>query len=131
MRPREVEVSYQMHPCKIHFLGYTNVDMKTFEAKLRNLSKHFTRKNYDLLHWNCNNFSNYLCEILVSTPIPKYILRLPEDIGSTIGGKLILNVVRKLGTGPPVDYNHPAHPKQLLSKSLIVEPVSPLVSGVK
>ncbi|KAI4292275.1 desumoylating isopeptidase 1 [Pancytospora philotis] len=59
-------------------LGHTNC-LKDALDEFFEASRHvWTPAAYDLFENNCNNFSNYLADFLVSKSIPAHILELPE-----------------------------------------------------
>ena len=45
---------------------------------------------YNLLRWNCNNFSNEVAQFLVGREIPGHVLSLPDDVMSTPLGQQLM-----------------------------------------
>jgi hypothetical protein len=45
---------------------------------------------YNLLRWNCNNFSNEVTQFLVGKEIPSHILSLPDDVMNTPLGQQLM-----------------------------------------
>ena len=50
---------------------------------LQEISGRFSMDSYDLLHNNCNNFSNECAVFLTGSPIPDYITSLPSQVLNT------------------------------------------------
>jgi hypothetical protein len=48
-----------------------------FEDFLVEVSPRFTGDTYNLLRWNCNNFSDELTNFLIGNSIPRHILAGP------------------------------------------------------
>ncbi len=68
-------------------MGTTEVDETMFEEFLAEVSSRFTPETYNLLRWNCNNFSDEATQFLVGKSIPQEILDLPEVFMRTEIGK--------------------------------------------
>lgn len=58
------------------------------------LSHRFSMESYDLLHNNCNNFTNECSIFLTGTPIPEYITSLPSQVLNTPLGPMIEQMMR-------------------------------------
>lgn len=56
----------------------------------------FRGYKYDLLHHNCNTFSNDLCQFLCGSCIPKYILDLPQDFLATPLGQSLAPLISQV-----------------------------------
>lgn len=64
--------------------------------------------NYNLLHHNCNTFSEDLCQFLCGIGIPKYILDLPQEFLSTPLGQSLAPLIASLDSGgdPTANFQH-------------------------
>ena len=58
--------------------------------------KYFSGNSYQLLHHNCNNFSEEIAQFLCGVGIPKYILDLPNEVLNTQLGPAIPALVAQL-----------------------------------
>ena len=72
-------------------LGETHIPEDVFIEFLQEISSRFSMESYDLLHNNCNNFSNECSIFLTGTPIPEYITSLPSEVLNTPLGEVNLN----------------------------------------
>lgn len=115
MLPQDVEDAFGMSPSKIHTLGYTTMDQQELETYLNEISDSFSKECYDLTRWNCNNFTDHVSKMLISKGIPRYVLELPEEITSTLAGKLIVSCLNKFRGEPPMSLENPKHPCHNLS----------------
>ncbi|XP_020578998.1 desumoylating isopeptidase 1 [Phalaenopsis equestris] len=79
-------------------LGLTHVPKEIFDDYLLEISSRYTPETYRLLTHNCNNLSNEIAQFLVGTPIPDYILQLPNEIMNSPMGSLILPMIQQLET---------------------------------
>lgn len=59
----------------------------------------FRGAKYDLLHHNCNTFSNDLCQFLCGCCIPKYILDLPQEFLATPLGQSLAPLISQISGG--------------------------------
>lgn len=76
-------------PERIIDLGVTQVDEAAFKEFLNSNSHRFTASTYNLLTWNCNNFSDEVSKFLLGHGIPDYITSLPQEVlNSPIGHML-------------------------------------------
>ncbi|KAJ8650753.1 hypothetical protein MRB53_003776 [Persea americana] len=85
-------------PVKIVDLGVTHVPQQLFEEYLQEISPRYTAETYNLLHHNCNNFTNEVAQFLVGATIPDYILQLPNEVMSSPMGPMILPMIKQLET---------------------------------
>ena len=76
-------------PYKTIELGLTQIPKEMFEDYLQEISPRYTAQTYNLLHHNCNNFSEEVSQFLLGVSIPNYILKLPEEIMNSPMGALI------------------------------------------
>lgn len=83
------------HPIEVLDMGRTNmteeqlIGFLTFLQNNLDTSKCFRKKNYNILKYNCNTFTNYLCRHMINREIPYYILDLPNRILNTSIGRFI------------------------------------------
>lgn len=69
---------------KILNIGYTNKSYDDLEDLMHLLSETtFNSQNYHLFHFNCNNFSNFLCNHLCRISIPNYIINFTDEALAT------------------------------------------------
>lgn len=118
MKPCDVEQTYGITPHRIHHLGTTGASQRDFERYLLSIQTNFTRECYDLVKWNCNNFTDHASRFLVERGIPAYILDLPDEITNTFMGKIIINSIKMFSDAPAIDSESATHPKQTLSAPL-------------
>ncbi|KAK7601806.1 hypothetical protein V9T40_009247 [Parthenolecanium corni] len=72
-------------PKRIENLGTSYITEDLFYEYLEGLKQSsFAIGTYNLLTHNCNNFTNELSQFLVGKEIPSHILRLPEEIISSL-----------------------------------------------
>eukprot|EP00917_Polyrhabdina_sp_WS-2016_P005023 GHVP01011513.1.p1 GENE.GHVP01011513.1~~GHVP01011513.1.p1 ORF type:complete len:380 (+),score=68.58 GHVP01011513.1:141-1280(+) len=90
---------YNLQPFKSITLGATNKTKHELEAFLHANYSRFTTAQYDLLHWNCNHFSEEVSKFLLGTGIPANILHQHEEIAGTPRGKLVLDLIKNFQTG--------------------------------
>lgn len=102
MLPEDVENQYRMKPKQIIPLGITTIPQSDFEQFLLEIQDEFCRETYDLLKWNCNNFSDVCTKFLLGMGLPDGILSLPDTINKTLIGHLIVKAVKAFRGGPPV-----------------------------
>jgi desumoylating isopeptidase 1 len=63
-----------MHLCRptqIIDLGETHVEEAVFRDFMREIGPRFTQATYNLLTWNCNNFTNEASKFLLGRGIPE------------------------------------------------------------
>ncbi|XP_053687433.1 uncharacterized protein LOC128736941 [Sabethes cyaneus] len=85
-------------PLKKEIIGQTFIPLPVFTDYVRGLAEStFRGSKYNLIRHNCNTFSEDLCQFLCGVGIPKYILDLPQEILSQLGGGL-LSLVERLGS---------------------------------
>ncbi|CRG97747.1 conserved protein, unknown function, partial [Plasmodium gallinaceum] len=96
--PKEFEAFYDINPVNIIDMGTTEIHQTYFHEYLNGIQKDFTVDKYNLVNWNCNNFTNEVCNFLVGKNIPEYILNTPYEVMSTSKGKLILDMMQSYQT---------------------------------
>lgn len=94
LEPCEFDKSYNMEPVKIIDMGITEVDQSLFHDYLNSIQDQFSVDKYNLVSWNCNHFTNTICNFLLGKNIPDYILNLPNEVMETSQGRLILNMMQ-------------------------------------
>jgi ankyrin repeat protein len=62
---------YQCRPTQFIDLGETHVEEAVFRDFMREIGPRFTQATYNLLTWNCNNFTNEASKFLLGRGIPK------------------------------------------------------------
>lgn len=115
LKPAEVQDMYKITPIRVHQLGTTKVTQREFESYLVSIKANFNRECYDLISWNCNNFTDHVSLFLLERGIPAYILDLPEEITNTFMGKIVINFIKMFSDAPAVDSQSANHPKQTLA----------------
>ncbi|KAG0504876.1 hypothetical protein M758_N012300 [Ceratodon purpureus] len=85
-------------PVQVAELGTTQVPQEIFEEYLQDIQPRYTQETYNLMKHNCNNFSDEICQFLVGSSIPEYILRLPEEIMNSPMGPLLRPLIENLET---------------------------------
>ncbi|KAF7280485.1 hypothetical protein GWI33_005826 [Rhynchophorus ferrugineus] len=84
-------------PKEIKLLGETQIPYSVFIQYLSGLSEtNYSGSNYQLLHNNCNNFSQEIAQFLCSANIPKYILDLPNEVLNSSLGPAVPALVAQL-----------------------------------
>lgn len=71
-------------------MGETHIPEELLQEFLAEISPRFTMHTYNLLRWNCNNFSNEVTQFLVGKEIPSHILSLPDDVMNTPLGQQLM-----------------------------------------
>lgn len=83
-------------PIRVVELGVTHVPKAVFDDYLLEIRPRYTAETYKLMTHNCNNFSNEVAQFLVGTPIPDYILQLPNEVMNSPMASLILPMIQQL-----------------------------------
>ena len=76
-------------PVRVVDLGITHVPKDLFEEYLQEITPRYTSETYNVLHHNCNSFSNEVAQFLVGTTIPDYILQLPNEVMNSPMGAMM------------------------------------------
>ncbi|SBS90774.1 conserved protein, unknown function [Plasmodium malariae] len=98
LAPNEFESYYDIKPVNVISMGTTELQQSHFHEYLNGIQQNFTVDKYNLISWNCNNFTNEVCNFLVGKNIPEYILNTPYEVMSTSKGKLILDMMQSYQT---------------------------------
>lgn len=80
--------SHHGSPVQIVQMGETEIDFDTWNVILDDLRDMYRPEAYNLMNFNCNNFSNDVANILVGKDIPEHITSLPTDFQTALGGML-------------------------------------------
>jgi desumoylating isopeptidase 1 len=112
--PLQFQASTGLRPIQVQSLGYTTTDRTTFEAWCVQQQQYphgrFTVTSYDLLHRNCNHFSDeaVLHGLHLSRGVPHWILDVPRRFLASPMGQLIRPILEQMqvtGTSPVVSSN--------------------------
>ena len=76
-------------------MGVTEIDYGTFKEFIREISSRFTAQNYHLLNFNCNTFTNEVCQFLLGKSIPSKIINLPNEFLSTPFGQMLQPMINQ------------------------------------
>ncbi|CAM9323913.1 unnamed protein product, partial [Phaeothamnion confervicola] len=79
-------------------LGSTEVPEEVFLDWFRGAEPRFTVASYDLLRWNCNNFTNEAALFLLGEGIPDYIVNLPSEVLNSPGGAFLRPMLESMTT---------------------------------
>lgn len=94
LEPNEFETMYNIKPVNIIDMGATDVNQSLFHDYLNSIQSQFSVDKYNIVTWNCNHFTNEICNFLVGKNIPEHILNLPVEVMSTSQGKMILDMMQ-------------------------------------
>lgn len=101
--------SHHGAPIETFDLGTTSIDRETFEgALLPDLRDRFRPQDYNLLSWNCNNFTQEVAQILTGADIPAHIRSLPQDFLSTPFGQMLRPQIDAMFGAPAANLTAPA-----------------------
>eukprot|EP01129_Flabellula_baltica_P008491 TRINITY_DN3381_c0_g1_i1.p1 TRINITY_DN3381_c0_g1~~TRINITY_DN3381_c0_g1_i1.p1 ORF type:complete len:435 (-),score=71.48 TRINITY_DN3381_c0_g1_i1:735-2039(-) len=93
-------------PSKVIDIGTTSVSEDVFNDFLNMMSPNYNVDTYNLIHNNCNNFSNECSMFLTGNEIPYEVLKLPEEILSTPFGQMILPMIQSLEQNAKTQMNN-------------------------
>ncbi|KAI3478192.1 hypothetical protein L1887_59921 [Cichorium endivia] len=100
--------SHHGAPLETFDLGTTSIDRETFDgALLPDLRQRFRAQDYNLLSWNCNNFTQEVAQILTGADIPAHIRSLPQDFLSTPFGQMLQPQIDAMFRHPSADISGP------------------------
>jgi hypothetical protein len=88
-----------IQPCQIKKLGVTHITQAEFEAWCQNTGHFkFNATSYDLMHRNCNNFSNEAALEALKLPrgVPDWILHVPQIFLSSPMGQMIRPMLEQM-----------------------------------
>jgi hypothetical protein len=96
LRPEMVPTHFGAHPIRSIVLGNTSKSQRTFEEFLEGIRPRFTAETYNLLHHNCNNFSDECAKFLLGRGIPQEILDVPRTVLSTPLGQMFAPMLSQM-----------------------------------
>jgi hypothetical protein len=88
-----------MQPVQTQRLGWTTVSSTEFDAWCQQIgSTNFSAQTYDLLHCNCNHFSDAaaLQGLKLSQGVPEWILQVPQRFLSSPMGQMIRPMLEQM-----------------------------------
>ncbi|CAO3650460.1 unnamed protein product [Mucor fragilis] len=80
-------------PLEVIDMGETFLPLEVVVEYIDSLRSVYTAEKYHLLDFNCNTFSNDLCQFLVGKTIPSHISDLPAEFLNTPFGQSILPMI--------------------------------------
>ncbi|KAK4511413.1 uncharacterized protein ATC70_012628 [Mucor velutinosus] len=80
-------------PLEIVDMGQTFLPLEVVVEYIDSLRSVYSAEKYHLLDFNCNTFSNDLCQFLVGKTIPSHISDLPAEFLNTPFGQSILPMI--------------------------------------
>eukprot|EP01102_Stenamoeba_stenopodia_P001124 TRINITY_DN10984_c0_g1_i1.p1 TRINITY_DN10984_c0_g1~~TRINITY_DN10984_c0_g1_i1.p1 ORF type:complete len:184 (+),score=43.16 TRINITY_DN10984_c0_g1_i1:158-709(+) len=83
-------------PVKTLSLGKTAVPPEVFIDALEGFRDRFNMNSYDIIHNNCNNFTNEMAQFLVGSSIPSEITSLPTDFLETPMGRMLQPMLQSM-----------------------------------
>ncbi|KAF8822466.1 UBA/TS-N domain-containing protein [Cardiosporidium cionae] len=89
-----------IQPSRVVDMGETEVTESMLQSYLISVTHRFKAECYDLINWNCNHFSDVLCQFLLGKSIPHYVLDLPRDILSSPIGQMLGRMPSVLSAAP-------------------------------
>ncbi|KAI9277969.1 PPPDE putative peptidase domain-containing protein [Umbelopsis sp. AD052] len=96
-------------PMQVVDMGETYLTEEIFIEYLNSISSTFTAAKYHLLDFNCNTFTNDVCQFLTGKNIPDHITDLPADFLNTPFGQSMRPMIENMfgpsslnGTSAPI-----------------------------
>ncbi|KAI8583852.1 hypothetical protein K450DRAFT_220283 [Umbelopsis ramanniana AG] len=96
-------------PMQVVDMGETYLTEEIFIEYLNSISSTFTAAKYHLLDFNCNTFTNDVCQFLTGRNIPDHITDLPADFLNTPFGQSMRPMIENMfgpsslnGTAAPI-----------------------------
>ena len=79
----EIEYS-DSDPLLYQHMYVSEVDMNEDNVKhiIKDMSREYRGRNYDILNYNCHIFTNDLCKRICGTKLPEWVNRLPRLLSS-------------------------------------------------
>ncbi|PHZ07544.1 DUF862-domain-containing protein [Rhizopus microsporus ATCC 52813] len=77
-------------------IGETYLPLEVVLEYIDSLRSVYTAEKYHLLDFNCNTFSNDLCQFLCGKTIPAHITTLPSEVINTPFGQSILPMIENM-----------------------------------
>jgi hypothetical protein len=104
-------------PTKRVELGFTEIPEEMFMELLKDISPRFTQETYNVLSWNCNNFTDECSMLLLGEGIPAEITGLPQEFLQTPLGRQMAPLLMNMQENLKLNSN------QLFSEDGHVEPL--------
>ncbi|CAM0140013.1 hypothetical protein VKS41_007315 [Umbelopsis sp. WA50703] len=83
-------------PIQVVDMGETHLTEEIFIEYLNSISSEFTAEKYHLLDFNCNTFTNDICQFLTGASIPDHITDLPADFLNTPFGHSLRPMIENM-----------------------------------
>lgn len=115
-------------PLEVVDMGETYLPLEVFVEYLESLRSEYTAEKYHLLDFNCNTFSNDLCQFLCGKTIPGHITELPAEFLNTPFGQSLLPMIENMFGQSKLNNNGNAAPSA--SSSLPSAEAASLLQGV-
>lgn len=77
-------------PIEVLDIGYTQLPEDVRDELLVDLADRYTPEAYNLIHNNCNNFTEEYVSLLTGNSIPNHITGLPQEVLQTSFGQTVL-----------------------------------------
>lgn len=77
-------------------MGHTFIPQSVFHDFLREVSPKYSPDKYDLIHNNCNNFTNEATQFLLGKKIPDFITGLPHEFLKTPFGQMVQPIIQNM-----------------------------------
>lgn len=87
------------YPVKELDFGYTNKTHEELKAYIKSINSQFTINTYDVLHHNCNHFTDAALFFLVGKHLPNSILKQHEEILNTPMGQMVRPMLENMSRG--------------------------------
>eukprot|EP00915_Cephaloidophora_sp_WS-2016_P003558 GHVH01004809.1.p1 GENE.GHVH01004809.1~~GHVH01004809.1.p1 ORF type:complete len:395 (+),score=39.38 GHVH01004809.1:132-1316(+) len=100
MMPEDVTNELPMSLEDTICLGDTRLSQNDFERWILSVQPFFGPKQYDLISWNCNSFTDFIIRKLIPTSdgIPLYISHIVADVERSARGRAIIRILRSVGS---------------------------------
>eukprot|EP01068_Selenidium_serpulae_P006126 Selendium_serpulae@DN4296_c0_g1_i1.p2 len=89
----QFETEFQMQPNRTIQLGTTTKTQNEFAEFLTTIDAKYAQENYDLIHHNCNHFTDDCAKFLMKTGIGEEFTKQHETIKSAPMGETILKLI--------------------------------------
>jgi len=67
-----------------------------FEEYLKEIDSKFSFQTYNIIHNNCNHFTNDIAQFLTGQELPNYIMKQHEELLNTPMGKMFLPMIEQM-----------------------------------
>ncbi|KAI8345374.1 PPPDE putative peptidase domain-containing protein [Blakeslea trispora] len=100
-------------PLQVIDIGETHLPEEVVTDYIDSLRPVYTAEKYHLLDFNCNTFSNDVCQFLCGKSIPSHITSLPAEFLNTPFGQSMLPMIENMFGQSRLNINpRPAQPQQ-------------------